>query len=162
MKRYLYTVTLPEALSLAITSYKRSLFKTQMCVSALAVPPLIPVAWTADPYPIPGDIITPSKWIIDSGKPREYGGAWYIMCDSHGQFSEISTAFDRFNQVSGLFAPYCGIFAASASEAHELPVPEVPSRIEDFRLGLYEFTFNDPQSWYEDLLISLIDQRHLI
>lgn len=161
MKIYLYAVKLPQAVTLAITSYKRSLFKTRGCVSALAVPALITLAWTQTYHRLPDTFELPGVWEIADLQPAAYEHEWYLQCTPVAGIESLKQTLVLPDPVPGLFPLYPGIHVASAHELSEPPLYSGPVRIDDFRINVYEVSCSDPSLWYEDVFFRSVEQKHL-
>jgi hypothetical protein len=161
MKIYLYAVKLPQAVTVAITSYKQSLFKARACVSALAVSPLIPLAWTQRPQQLPENIPAPSVWKITDSQPRAYGDVWYLPCLPESEFESLKRSLDFPDLTPGLFPVFHGIYTASRKDLSDPPDYTGSMRIDDFRLAVYEVAYTDSSLWYEDVNIRSVEQKHL-
>lgn len=161
MKIYLYAVKLPQAVTLAITSYKRSLFKTRGCISALAVLPLIPLAWTRSSHRLPDAIPAPGVWEITDSEPAACSEAWYLRCAPETEIESLKRTLAFPDLIPGLFPFSPGIHIASSHDLVHPPKYTGFGRIDDIRLWVYEVSCTDPSRWYEDVMFRSVDQKHL-
>jgi hypothetical protein len=161
MKIYLYAVKLPQAATLAITSYKRSLFKTRGCVSALAALPLIPLAWTQSFHRLPDAIPVPESWEVFDSQPAAIDGAWYLRCAPETEIESLKRKLAFPDLIPGLFPLSPGIHIASSHDLVHPPKYTGFERIDDIRLCVYEVFYTDPSLWFEDVMFRSVEQKHL-
>ncbi len=78
---YLLAATLSESAELALYRYRRELFRSHGLVSALALPPLVPLAWR-DNRPIADQVpyiaAPEGDGVFRSTRPKMIDGAWFL------------------------------------------------------------------------------------
>jgi hypothetical protein len=167
MKYRLYALAISQAAHIAVTSYKKSLFKTFEWVSAIALPPLIPIGWIHEdhrmisleelPY-----IDRPETDLTIETAPVEYASSWYLPVQDHHYVDTMRETFSAIGiSDSGLFAPFSGLFAAVSDMKNQPPALDRQLTINDLRLLHLEITYREPHSWWNHMMYSVMEERHL-
>ncbi|NQT57758.1 MAG: hypothetical protein HQ557_02125 [Bacteroidetes bacterium] len=167
---YLVAVTLSEHASLKITDYRKKVFRKFGTVSALALPPIIPLAWfqgrpIVDNVPYiksPGAVIPIGPAVQDTDAfflsiPQK--PALQVVLDWQKLFADDGQSND---DTSILFPVYPGIYICSdnkvdeSSEKIELPAdPDMEKlTINDFRITCFLLEYHAEKIWWEDLFYS--------
>ncbi|MGM0431720.1 MAG: hypothetical protein ACQEQU_03295 [Spirochaetota bacterium] len=164
MKHYLYAITLPQAPHLAITAYKKMLFKTFGAVSALALPPLIPLGWSSKAERIASlpPLPKPQNCVIPSGSPKKFQNGWFLSVEPAGSFHQLKQLIPNEPQ-SALFPDREALFIAADEPSLSGLLPQSPNilSLDDFRLKVFALTCNS-EVWYKDIFYSVIDEVHLL
>ncbi len=171
---FLIGVGLSESAELAVSSFRRKLFQAAGYVSALALPPLIPLAWReqmpqAECLPFLDAAGAESTGF--SSIPVLVDNAWFL-----GLKPETEAVMLRWRQLfssaaEGWFPTTAGVFlcmeeAVSDSSAGQLSSPgrEVFSgrcRLNDFRLECYRLSSSSFPLWWQDLYECREWSKHL-
>lgn len=164
MKYYLYAVTLPQAAHLAITTYKKTLFKTFGAVSALALPPLIPLGWSSTPERIAHlhRLPRPQNCVVPPVSPRRFQSGWFLPVEPADSFQQLRQLLPNDTE-SALFPARGELFLSAVDPVLEGPLPENQDMLclDDFRLKVFALTCSS-EIWYEDIYYSVIDELHLL
>ncbi len=167
MKYRLYALAISQAAHIAVTSYKKSLFKTFECVSAIALPPLIPIGWIHEDHrmisleELPYIDRQETDLTIETA-PAEYASSWYLPVQDRNYLEAIRETFRSMGLSDpGLFEPFPGLFTAASDMKNRPPALDRQLIINDLRLLHLEITYREPHSWWSHMMYSVMEERHL-
>jgi len=167
---YLVAVTLSEHASLKITDFRKKVFRELGAVSALALPPVIPLAWFPErplvdnvPYIKSPDVVirvgpaVRKADVLFLSIPQT--PALQVVLDWQKLFGHDEIKDDK---RSMLFPVYPGIYICSdntvddSNDKNKLPVnPKMEKlTINDFRLTCFMLEYQSEKIWWEDLFYS--------
>ena len=157
MNILLHALTLSQSAHLALTSYKRTLYRESDCISAIALPPLIPLSWAPSESGSAPPYITPlTEPLVTGTIPLRMGDSWYLPTDW-----TVKAEGGDPHSIQGLFTIYPGIYLCAAEEGF-IPSPlEQPCRVTDLWLAAFRLTVRETVSWWEDLFVSTLSSRHI-
>jgi hypothetical protein len=176
---YLVAVTLSEYASLRITDYRKKVFREFGAVSALALPPIIPLAWFKGrpivdnvPYVKRPDVVIP----IGPAVRVEKADALFLSIPETpalqivlGWQKLFSPGGNKDDDGSMLFPVYPGIYICSDSTADnsnvKIKLPDDPDleklTINDFRLTCFMLEYQSEKIWWEDLFYSQLWSKRI-
>lgn len=164
MKYYLYAITLPQAPHLAITAYKKTLFKTYGAVSSLTLPPLIPLGWSSKPNCLASfhQLPRPQNCVIPAKSPKIIQNGWFLPVEPADSFHQLKQLLPHESQ-SALFPDREELFIAVHEPSLPDPLPQCSDilSLDDFRLKVFALTCA-PENWYKDVFYSVIEEIHLL
>lgn len=162
---YLIAVTLSEHASLKITDYRKKVFRELGAVSALALPPVIPLAWFQErplvdnvPYIKSPDVVIP----IGPAVQVEKVDAWFLSIPQTPALQIVlewqklfSPGGNIDDEESMLFPIYPGIYISSDNAISLTTNPDMEKlTINDFRLTCFMLEYQSKKIWWEDLFYS--------
>ncbi|MCK5157399.1 MAG: hypothetical protein KAQ69_13305 [Spirochaetales bacterium] len=170
---YLIAVTLSEHASLKITSYRKKIFREFGYVSALALPPLIPLAWFQDrpnletvPFVEKPGIISINSIVKDKSAfflSFPLPSAQQVVLDWQALFSGNGNGANP-----GLFPLHPGIYICShdstnPAEKADLPIEPAIEKLEinDFRISCFMIEFKSAGTWWEDLFYAQLWSKRI-
>ncbi len=160
MEILLHALTVSQSAHLALTAYKRKLYKAYDCVSAMAFPPLIPLYWSSSDSPLPKPYITAFKQgMAINREPILNSNSWYLPLEEPGLIRSVQNSMPE--TISGLFPISEGIYIGEKEETTELIPLDSPCRISDLWITTMRITVSSEISWWEDLFISTLEEHHL-
>jgi len=174
---YLVAVTLSEHASLRITDYRKKVFREFGAVSALALPPIIPLAWFKG-RPIVDNVpyIKRPEGVIPLGPAVRKADALFLSIPQTSSL-QIVLGWQKLFSPGGnkdddgpmLFPVYPGIYICSDNSAdnsnNKMKLPADPDRekltINDFRLTCFMIEYDAEKSWWEDLFYSQLWSKRI-
>ncbi len=159
--KYLVAVTLSEYASLKITDYRKKVFRKFGNVSALALPPLIPLAWfhgrpIADNVPY----LKGPEEAFSVGSAAREADALFLSIQPASALAMVVNwqklfPFNDEPETSRLFPVHPGIYICSDDTINLSADPALENlTINDFRLTCFVLEHAAEKIWYEDLFYS--------
>ncbi len=159
--RYLVAVTLSEHASLKITDYRKKVFREFGAVSALALPPLIPLAWFYG-RPIAENVpyLKGSEGAFSVGPAVREADALFLPILPDSALTKVLNwqklfPSNKHPDISLLFPVYPGIYICS-DKTFNLSTDSALENltINDFRLTCFILEYSSEKKWWEDLFYS--------
>jgi hypothetical protein len=167
---YLVAVTLSEHASLKITHYRKKVFREFGSVSALALPPLIPLAWfQGRPIVDTMPYIKKGAGVIPVGPAIQKADALFLSIPETSALQAVLDWQKLFvpdgkivDDGSMLFPVYPGIYICSDNSISLPADPEIEKlTINDFRLTCFLLEFTSEKIWWEDLFYSQLWSKRI-
>jgi hypothetical protein len=168
--RHLIALILPGSVDAELAGVQAGLFAGHGLSSALAVPPLVPVAFTdAPPRGLLSelDAAVHSPWRMAVRGTMWVDGALFAALDTGGTWEALRLrVIERCGKgTPGLFPAAEGIFLGCGDAAEDLRAaihPEVSDvSFSSCDIALVDFTTGDAAAWWRELYWEIVEQRPL-